>query len=79
MTTTLKDYKIQNNLYMKFELSETQLNKLREWQEAIHKIYGESGSYTYTFNPTGIGDIVKVETKLMGNRHVIDLTELEKW
>jgi hypothetical protein len=64
---------------MKFELSEKQMSKLNEWQEAIHKIYGEQGLYTYNFTPTGIGEVIKVETAVMGNRHVLELTDVESW
>lgn len=64
---------------MKFELSEKQIEKLKEWQEAIHKIYGEYGSYTYTFHPTGIGDVITVQGEVMGNKHIIDLTDIGSW
>lgn len=63
---------------MKFELSETQMSKLKEWQEAIKTIYGEYGSYTYNFRPTGIGDVVTVESDLAPNA-ILDLTEVETW
>lgn len=64
---------------MKFELSETQMSKLKEWQEAIRTIYGEYGSYTYCFRPTGIGDVITVHSDLVGDEKVLDLTEVEKW
>jgi hypothetical protein len=64
---------------MKFELSETQMSKLKEWQEAIKTIYGEYGSYTYCFRPTGIGEVVTVSSDLVGDKHVLDLTEIETW
>jgi hypothetical protein len=64
---------------MKFELSETQMSKLKEWQEAIKTIYGEYGSYTYCFRPTGIGEAVTVSSDLVGDKHVLDLTEIETW
>jgi hypothetical protein len=63
---------------MKFELTETQMSKLKEWQEAIKTIYGEYGSYTYSFRPTGIGDVVTVECDLISNR-ILDLTEIDTW
>jgi len=63
---------------MKFELSETQMSKLKEWNEAIKTIYGEYGSYTYCFRPTGIGDVVTVECSLVPNKK-LDLTEIETW
>jgi hypothetical protein len=64
---------------MKFELSETQMSKLKEWQEAIKTIYGEYGSYTYCFRPTGIGESITVSSDLVGDKHVLDLTEIESW
>ena len=63
---------------MTFTLSETQLSKLKKWQEAIKTIYGEYGSYTYSFRPTGIGDVVTVESDLAKNA-ILDLTEVENW
>jgi hypothetical protein len=64
---------------IKFELSETQIKKLEEWQSAIKTIYGEYGSYTYSFKSTGIGDVVTVECDLVGPNYVLDLTEVDKW
>jgi hypothetical protein len=64
---------------LNFELSETQMKKLEKWQSAIKTIYGEYGSYTYSFRPTGIGDVVTVESDLVGSNHVLDLTEEDKW
>ena len=63
---------------MKFELSETQIEKLKEYQSAIFVIFGEYGSYTYKFKPTGIGEIVTVECDLVPNKE-FDLTETEHW
>lgn len=63
---------------MNFNLSETQMSKLKEWQEAIKFIYGEYGSYTYSFRPTGIGDVVTVSCDLVPNKE-LDLTEVENW
>jgi hypothetical protein len=63
---------------MKFELSETQLEKLNQWKEAINTVHGEYGTYVYSFRPTGIGDIVTVESNLVPNK-TLDLTEIENW
>lgn len=54
------------------------MSKLKEWQEAIKFIYGEYGSYTYSFRPTGIGDVVTVSCDLVPNKE-LDLTEVENW
>ena len=64
---------------MKFELSETQLQKLLDWKFSISKIYGHHGSFTYKFTPNGIGEIVKVESSLIGPEYELDLTEIENW
>jgi hypothetical protein len=63
---------------MKFELSENQMSKLKQWKEAIKTIHGEYGSYVYSFMPAGIGDVVTVECSLVPNKK-LDLTEIETW
>jgi len=62
-----------------FSLNEKQMSILKEWQEAIKTIYGEYGSYTYCFKPTGIGEIVTVSSDLVGDKHVLDLTDIDSW
>jgi hypothetical protein len=64
---------------MKFELSETQLQKLNEWKFSINKIYGHPGTFIYKFIPNGIGETVKVESTLVGPEYELDLTEIENW
>jgi hypothetical protein len=64
---------------MKFELSETQLQKLLDWKFSISKIYGHHGTFTYKFTPNGIGQTVKVESSLIGPEYELDLTEIENW
>ena len=63
---------------MNFNLSETQMSKLKQWQEAIFIIFGEYGCYKYIFEPTGLGEIVTVECDLLPNK-TLDLTEVENW
>lgn len=63
---------------MTFNLSKTQMSKLKKWQEAIFTIYHEYGNYRFIFQPTGIGEIVTVECDLVPN-NVLDLTEVENW
>ena len=63
---------------MKFELSENQMSKLKQWKEAIKTIHGEYGSYVYSCMPAGIGDVVTVECSLVPNKK-LDLTEIETW
>jgi hypothetical protein len=64
---------------MNFEITETQIKKLKTWQEAIKTIYGEYGSFTFCFRPTGIGNVVVVESDLLGPHQTLDLTEVESW
>ena len=64
---------------MNFRLTKKQNKKLREWKEAIKTIYGEYGSYTYCFTPTGIGDVVTVKSSLVGENYFLDLTDVENW
>jgi hypothetical protein len=62
---------------MVFEMSETQKEKLTEWQEAIGKVYGKKGNFEFTFKPNGIGYSVVVYSDLADFE--IDLTEIENW
>lgn len=62
---------------MKFEMSETQKQKLHEWQEAIGKVYGKKGDYEYTFRPNGIGYTITVYSELADFE--LDLSEIENW
>ena len=39
----------------KFELTERQQKEIQEWMDTIKKVFGEYGSYDYTFSPNGIG------------------------
>ena len=62
---------------MKFEMSETQIQKLEEWQEAISKVYGIKGEFEFTFKPNGIGYSISVYSELAN--FDLDLTEIENW
>ncbi len=62
---------------MKFELEDSQLLKLKNWQNKIKKKFGEYGNYTYSFTPTGIGNIINVYSDILGK--TLNLTEVEKW
>jgi hypothetical protein len=64
---------------MTFELNDIQLEKLNKWKEAIKTIYGEYGSFTYCFRPTGIGNAVTVESDLLGPHQLLELTDLSSW
>lgn len=62
---------------MKFELTDAQMVKLKEWQEKIKDLFGEYGLYTYSFTPTGIGDGVEVFSSLTKTK--LDLTDVDTW
>ncbi len=62
---------------MKFELNESQAEKLKEWQNKIKDLFGEYGHYDYIFTPTGIGSAVRVFSHL--TKKELDLSEVEKW
>lgn len=62
---------------MKFELDDSQTEKLEAWQEKIKDLYGKCGNFSYIFTPTGIGNVVIVKSELTGLE--LDLTEIDKW
>lgn len=62
---------------MKFELNESQLNKLKNWQAKIKKKFGHYGHFDYTFTPFGMGTGVKVTSHL--SKEELDLSEVENW
>lgn len=62
---------------MKFEISDKELEKYNEWKEKINDLYGEYGSFTFSFTPTGIGDVIKVKSNLTGLE--IDITDVDSW
>jgi hypothetical protein len=62
---------------MKFELSEKQIQELKDWKEAIKKVYGEYGLYEYIFSPNGIGCGVEVFSHL--SKTSLDLTDIDSW
>lgn len=64
---------------MKFELNEKQIKKYKEWSEAINTVYGEYGSFTFCFKLTGLGDIITVENDLVGDKAILDLTDVDSW
>lgn len=62
---------------IKFELNEKEEATLKEWQEAIKKVFGEYGTYEYRFSPTGIGINITVWSDLA--KKEIDLTDVDSW
>ena len=62
---------------IKFELNEKDDAILKEWQEAIKKVFGEYGSYEYRFRPNGIGVSIVVYSDLA--KKELDLTDVDSW
>jgi hypothetical protein len=62
---------------MKFDITPTQEEKLKVFQEAVKTIYGSYGQYDYTFTPSGMGIQIKVFSHLANTW--LDLTETELW
>jgi len=62
---------------MKFELTARQEKELKEWQEKIKELYGEYGTYTFKFTPTGIGNGVVVYSHL--TKLELDISHEEDW
>jgi hypothetical protein len=62
---------------MEFKLNDKELKKLKKWQNAIKKKFGECGNFVYSFTPTGIGDSISVYSKLLDES--IDITDYGSW
>ena len=62
---------------MIFELTARQEKELKEWQEKIKDLYGEYGTYTFKFTPTGIGNGVVVYSHL--TKLELDISHTEDW
>jgi|GEM_PF-1352018 len=62
---------------IKFELSEKAEKKLKRWQNKIKKQYGKYGDFTYSFMPTGIGDVITAHSHLKNED--LDLTDINSW
>jgi hypothetical protein len=62
-----------------FSLNDSQLEKLKEWQNN-HKIINKGaigGRYTYCFTPTSLGVIIIIKSIIDNDE--IDLTCYEEW
>ena len=62
---------------MIFELTARQEKELKEWQEKMKDLYGEYGTYTFKFTPTGIGNGVVVYSHL--TKLELDISHQEVW
>ena len=72
-----KDRKYKSPKVMTFSLTEVEEKKLKERQEKIKDLYGEYGTYTYSFTPTGIGNVIVVKSHLTGLE--LDITDVDNW
>lgn len=70
-----KKYKLPEGVT--FTLSSFEGKKLNEWKEKIKHLYGEYGTYTFCFTPTGIGYGIKVKSHLTGLE--LDITDMDSW
>ena len=61
----------------KFELSDTQEEKLKAWKDAIFIVFNAYGSFEFRFTSSGIGDKVEVYSTIA--KTTLDLTEVENW
>ena len=62
---------------MIFELTARQEKELKEWQEKIKDLYGEYGTYTFKFTPTGICNGVAVYSHL--TKLELDISHQKDW
>ena len=62
---------------LSFTIKGKELEKLQKWKEHIKGVYGEYGSFTYRFCPTGIGDAVYVYSD--NAKIEIELTDYDSW
>lgn len=61
----------------KFEINEKQEAQIKEWQDAVNKVYEEYGSFDFTFSPNGIGVGLKVYSHVANVEK--DFTDIDSW
>lgn len=59
-----------------FTISDSEEEKLKEWQEKIKDLFGEYGHYDYVFSPNGVYTWITVKSHL--TKTEIDLTDYDK-
>lgn len=62
---------------LKFELSEGQHKRFKEWMQEIREKHGNYGEFEFRFTPTGIG--VGLEIYSHNEKKALDFTEYETW
>lgn len=60
-----------------FDLTEKQETEIKEWKEHIKAVFGEYGSYDYTFTPGEIGVSLSVYSHVADTQK--DFTDLDSW
>ena len=60
-----------------FEINEKQEAQIKEWQDAVNKVYEEYGSFDFTFTPNGIGVGLKVYSHVAKVEK--DFTDIDSW
>jgi hypothetical protein len=60
-----------------FTIGEQENKNIEEWKELIKNLYGEYGTYTYKFTPTGIGNNIQVYSHLAKIEK--DFTIVDNW
>lgn len=60
-----------------FKLNEKEDELLQDFKTEIVKKFGNYGSLSYTFTPTGIGNKIEVYSKLLNKTK--DITDYESW
>lgn len=62
-----------------FKLTAEQARKLKAWTDQHEERYAGAigGRYTFSFTPTSLGCVCKVEDHITGD--AVDLTDYESW
>jgi 2-polyprenyl-6-methoxyphenol hydroxylase-like FAD-dependent oxidoreductase len=59
------------------KLNEKEETEIKEWQDAIKKVYGEYGLFDFTFTPNGIGTGIRVYSHVAKVEK--DFTDIDSW
>ena len=67
----------KKNHTITIELNDKQQSLFEDWKTHIKALYGEIGSFTWTYSNSGIGDTIKVFSDKA--RVELDLTDIDSW
>ena len=72
-------FSVVKNIERKYDfwLNEVEAKRLEKWQKKIKKKHGKYGSFTFKFNPTGIGNGISVYNDLEDKEK--ELTDYDSW